>query len=180
MTVIAAADIELDIEGLDAESARRILARRAIMMRRGDAAEAPGRTVLVWTLGTEQFALPLSDISLVLKADQTTPVPGAPAALIGLSSRRGRLLNVVDPARALGQSTGATADGHLLVLKDTRPRLALLVDRADAVAALATDQDGDPEGLTRQATLADGGRPLLVNKDRLVEAMGLAGQQKGM
>jgi purine-binding chemotaxis protein CheW len=180
VTIIAAADVELDIEGLDPKAARRILARRTTMMRGCDAGEAPGRAVLVWTLGAEQFALPLSDVSVVLKADQTTPVPGAPAALIGLSSRRGRLLNVVDPARALGQGTGAAADGHLLVLKDTRPRLALLVDRAEAVAALAIDDGSDAEGLTTQATLADGGRPLLVNKDRLVKAMGLGGQHKGM
>jgi chemotaxis signal transduction protein len=183
MSVIATADIELEIEDLDAEVARRLLAQRAASLRREDAAAARGREVLVWTLGSEKFALPLGDIDLVLKSDRTTPVPGAPAALIGLASRRGRLLNVVDPAPALGQRTAEAGDGHLLVLKNTRPRLALRVDHAEGVTALTIDALDDAEAggaLTRQAPLADGGHLLLVDKDRLIEALGLAGQQRGM
>ncbi len=179
---IHAADIELDTDGLDPAVAARLLARRGLHLRRNRTIVEPGLSVMVWTLGPERFALPLADIGSVFPGGRTTPVPGAPPALIGLASRRGRLINVVDPAMALGQSGRHADDGHLLQLRGTQPRLALRVDRAEGVTTLAQD-DGD-EGasgeLTRQATLVDGGRLLLVNGKRLVETMGLASQQRGI
>jgi chemotaxis signal transduction protein len=178
---ITAADIELETDGLDAAVAARLLARRTLHLRRDRAVVAPGLAVMVWTLGAERFALPLADIGSVFPGGRTTPVPGAAGALIGLASRRGRLINVVDPSAALGLGLRQADDGHLLVLQGTLPRLALRVDRAEGVTTLARDdEDGDAgDELTRQAMLADGGRLLLVNGKRLVEAMGLAGQQRG-
>jgi chemotaxis signal transduction protein len=179
---IAAADIRLDTEGLDATIAARLLARRALHLRRDRTTVEPGLAVMVWTLGQERFALPLADIASVFPGGRTTPVPGAPPALIGLASRRGRLINVVDPAAALGQGGRHADDGHLLQLRGTHPRLALRVDRAEGVTTLAKeDEDQDAGGeLTCQATLVDGGRLLLVNGKRLVEAMGLARQERGI
>jgi purine-binding chemotaxis protein CheW len=177
---IAAADIVLETDGLDPAIAARLLARRAAQIGRAPvAASAVGAAVLVWTLGAERFALPLAEVASVLPTGRVTPVPGAPAALMGLASRRGRLINVVDPAPALGQGSARAGEGHLLVLGDTQPRLALRVDRAEGVATLAGGEaDNEPaETLTRQALLADGGRLLLVDKERLVEALGLAGQR---
>jgi chemotaxis signal transduction protein len=179
---ITAADIELETDGLDPAVAARLLTRRALYLRRDRTVVVPGLAVMVWALGPERFALPLADIGSVFPGGRTTPVPGAPPALIGLASRRGRLINVVDPTAALGLGRRQAGDGHLLTLPATQPRLALRVDRAEGVTNLARDDEpGDATGeLTRQATLADGGRLLLVNVMRLVEAMGLAGQQRGV
>jgi chemotaxis signal transduction protein len=183
---VTAADIELDTDGLDAAVAARLIERRALHLRRDRTIAVPGLAVMVWALGPERFALPLADIGSVFPGGRTTPVPGAPSALIGLASRRGRLINVVDPTAALGLGRRQAGDGHLLALRATQPRLALRVDRAEGVATLQkdderNDQHGDDAGdLTRQAMLADGSRLLLVNGKRLVEAMGLAGQQRGV
>ncbi|PZU11621.1 chemotaxis protein CheW [Sphingomonas sp.] len=179
--VIRAADIELRADGMDAAVAARLLARRAATVRTAPVPEEPGAAVMVWTLGEERFALPLDDIALVLAAGRMTPVPGAPSALVGLASRRGRLINVVDPAAALGLGP-AVRDGHLLVLRGTQPQLALLVDRAEGLATLAREQAEAPEdgGSTRQVAMADGGRLSLVDKTGLVEALGLSGRQRGV
>jgi purine-binding chemotaxis protein CheW len=172
---ILAADIELDTDGLDRAAAARLLARRAAQMRLTRAPDVAGFAVLTWTLGEELFALPLADVSLVLPAGRVTPVPGAPAAFVGIASRRGRLLNVVDPSAALGLSARA-GGGHLLVLRGRQPRLALAVDHAEGVATLAGEAS---EELAAQARLGGGERVLLVNTERLVGAIGLGGQRRG-
>lgn len=180
MSVIHAADIELEADGLDPAVAARLLARRAAGLQRRDEIEAPGLDVVVWNLASERFALPLADVALLLPASKATPVPGSPPALLGLVTRRGRLLNIVDPALPLGVSRQDAAAGHLLVLRGTAPYLALRVDRVESVDRVTLDQDhGSPE-MTRQAVLADGDRVLLVDRKRLVGAMGLTGQNEGM
>ncbi|QJU56941.1 chemotaxis protein CheW [Sphingomonas sp. AP4-R1] len=178
--IVTAADIVLDTDGLDPTRAARLLARRAAQLRADRAPVESGLAVMVWMVGPERFALPLLDIASVMAAGRTTPVPGAPETLIGLASRRGRLINVVDPAAALGLARPRRdGEGHLLLLRGTSPKLALRVDRAEGVMMLAQDESEPGEDLTRQAMLADGERLLLVNRRLLVEALGLAGQQRG-
>lgn len=178
---VTAADILLETDGLDPAIATRLLARRGEQLKGIQvAASTPGRAVLIWSIGAERFALPLAEVEMVLPEGRTTPVPGAPPALIGLTTRRGRLINVVDPARALGQSGARAEGGHMLVLGGTTPRLALRVDRAEGVGHLAGDESGSEMAagaLARQVVLADDGRLSLVDKEKLVEALGLTGAQ---
>lgn len=178
--IVTAADVVLDTDGLDPTRAARVLARRAAQLGTDRSPVMAGLSVMVWALGEERFAVPLLDIAAVIAAGRTTPVPGAPPALIGLASRRGRLVNVVDPAPALGLAKRRSEEGHWLLLRGTSPKLALRVDRAEGVMTLAADEAEPGEEMTRQAMLADGERLLLVNRRLLVEALGLASMQRGV
>ncbi|WP_407525690.1 chemotaxis protein CheW [Methylobacterium oryzisoli] len=123
-------------------------ARSRRLAARGQAApETRARLrTLVCQAGAERFGLPVAAVAEVALFRPCTPVPGAPPALIGLSSRGGALLSVLDLAAALGLDAEAPEDGrwHLVVLRRDNPRIGLRVERALAVIdALVDEPPGD-------------------------------------
>lgn len=111
-------------------------ARTQALARRGlDAAEA-ARTqpFLVCTCGADRYGLPLGAVAQVRPARSCTPVPGAPPALLGIVALAGRIVSVLDLARALGRPDSADPEaGHLVVLRGGTVPVALAVDRVAAV-----------------------------------------------
>ncbi|KMO42627.1 hypothetical protein VQ03_10385 [Methylobacterium tarhaniae] len=113
------------------------------------------RSLLVCRAGAETVGLPLEGVAEVFRFRPCTPVPGAPAALVGLTGRGGILVSVVDLATALGTAPAppAGADGqgpgHVVVLRRDGPRIGLRVERVLAVAEAAVETSA--EGLGRRA-----------------------------
>jgi len=177
--ILRAGDIQVEVEGLSLAGAAAILAERGRHMRAAPAAAAtPGTVVLRWSLGGESFALPLAEIAQVVPLRRLSPVPGAPPALLGLASVRRRIVNVMDVSRLLGLEGRSAADGHLIVLKGPVPRIALLVDRAEGVETLPADF-APPDGLTAPGPSGENGPLTIVDKGRLVEALGLGPARQG-
>lgn len=113
--------------------------------------ETPSSAFLICTCGGDRYGLPLVEVSQVLSGRAITPVPGAPAAILGAIALSGRVVSVLALARALGRSgAAAPEDGHLVILRGTP--VALAVDRVEGVLAVA---DADPEGRTSRDGLVD-------------------------
>jgi purine-binding chemotaxis protein CheW len=97
-----------------------------------------GTDLLVFNLGQQQFALPVGQVSSVVPRATLTPLPGAPADLIGLLRLRGALCPVIDIRARLGVSAAAPHIGEcIVVLHTTTFRLGLLVDGIEDVVAAA-------------------------------------------
>ncbi len=75
----------------------------------GSAGPRPARdaTYLVCACGAERYGLPLAEAAGVLPMRPCTPVPGAVPALLGLAAVSGRIVSVLDLARALGRPVRA-------------------------------------------------------------------------
>jgi len=124
--------------------------------------------LLAVDIAGERIALPLEAIVHVHRATEVTPVPGAPARVVGLVAWRGRVLTVVDLAER-GGNVEIGEQSRVLVLGERRAAFGLLVDAVDDVVSVdAADvgpiDDAAPEraalfrGVTGDATLvADGG-----------------------
>jgi purine-binding chemotaxis protein CheW len=97
------------------------------------AAEPPElrRWVSFW-LGEARYALEIRQLREVLAETRPEPVPGAPAAVLGVINLRGEIVTLLDLGRWLGQAP-ARADGPVLVLEQGGYSLGL---RVDAMAAL--------------------------------------------
>ncbi|WP_288588565.1 chemotaxis protein CheW [uncultured Methylobacterium sp.] len=140
-------EADLDAARIDAILDART---RALAARVAAAPARPTRALLLCRAGTERVGLPLEAVAEVFPFRPCTPVPGAPAALIGLTGRGGLLVSVLDLATALGQPSGArpeAAGGHVVVLRRDGPRIGLRVERVLAV----TDAVVEAEGLGRRA-----------------------------
>jgi purine-binding chemotaxis protein CheW len=92
--------------------------------------------LLVFNLGQQQFALPVPQVSTVVPRATLTPLPGAPADLIGLLRLRGALCPVIDIRARLGLSAAMPHIGECIVVMHTATlRIGLLVDGIEGVVA---------------------------------------------
>jgi len=90
--------------------------------------------LLAFALEGQKYALSLSSVEKVFRAVEITPLPKAPAIVLGIINVRGRVIPVVDirkrfgfPEREIGVSD------HLIVAQTPRRDVALVADRVDGV-----------------------------------------------
>ncbi|HWT21988.1 MAG TPA: chemotaxis protein CheW, partial [Solirubrobacteraceae bacterium] len=57
---------------------------------------------LVLPVGADRYALELADVREVVRGPAITPLPGAPAAVLGALNLRGAVIPVLDTAALLG------------------------------------------------------------------------------
>ena len=103
--------------------------------------------VCTFLVGGLLLGLPLADVAEVVSGQEVTPVPLAPAAVVGLFNLRGRIVTVVDARARLGLPPREESEGsaHVIVTVggDTT---SLVVDRASDVLTLAADDaEAEPE-----------------------------------
>lgn len=106
----------------DPQLAGEVLRRRAQRLARSVAPPAlSGRMqVLVFTLDNERYGIELAEVAEILSNPQCVAVPGAPAALRGVTQLRGDICPVWDLARLLGAG-GPDPESAPTVLALRRP-----------------------------------------------------------
>ncbi len=102
-----------------------------------------GREVVEFYLGTEKYAVETRFVQEFFLAGTILPIPCTPSFILGVVSRRGRILSVMDLGGFL-QGTIPHASlkeksTHLMALHHAGMELALAVDRVGAVCHL-TDE----------------------------------------
>src|SRR5262249_7709990 len=97
----------------------------------------------------ERYGVAAACVWRAVGAPDIAPVPGAPAILLGVMNLHGEVLPVFDPRQLLGLTAEAPGDaGRVVVLGRTCAEFGLLVDAADQVVRLTTDQlHSAPESL---------------------------------
>ena len=135
--------------------------------------EAPVPRACVVLLGGRQFAVDVADAREVVMLDTTTPVPGAPAELLGVMNLRGSVLPVVEARPLLGLPVRATTD-RALVLADGARRAAVLIEAVLGLTTLDTMRPSEPrlDTLTLGELEADsGGRTTLLDGRAVLAAL---------
>ena len=122
----------------------------------------PARRACVVMLGGRPFAVDVTEAREVVVLDVTTPVPGAPSALVGVMNLRGSVLPVVEARPLLGVPVrAAVGRPRAVVLADGAHRAAILIERVLGLSAF--DQVQPP---------ADGGAPGPLSLGELVDEGG--------
>jgi len=98
--------------------------------------------VLVFHIGPERYALPLSAVARVLPAARLKALPGAPDYVAGLLDLHGEPVPVIDLSRLAGCPSEAVRYDTRILLVDlevagTIRRLGLRAERVSGVQALA-------------------------------------------
>jgi purine-binding chemotaxis protein CheW len=138
---------------------------------------------LVFRVGGERFAIPLSAVDEVVDAPEVRPLPDAAEHVMGIATIRGALVTIYDP-RPLLNVTGTVDDAALLFERDgTRIGLAVggvydtvLIERADVRPAPGAElSDKLLLGVVRR------GRELMaiLDADRLIAAASGAVKAQG-
>ncbi len=97
--------------------------------------EVPARSLLVFSLGKEWYAIDLANVKRVMRTVPFACVPGAPPEVKGLINCQGEVLCVLDLRKILGIPSTAkgdkTAGGFVVVLNFGGKDAGVLVDGVD-------------------------------------------------
>ncbi len=147
---------------LSPERAAVVLRRRAeALAKRGLTARSTARSepLLVFTLNAERYAVTAEALVEISKLEQCTPVPGVPAAVLGLISHRGELRAIIDLAALLGLKTeGDRRTGFVLLLRQAEFQTGFRVDAVEEISTVdtATIQTGFSGGDAGAVRFASG------------------------
>lgn len=127
-------------------------------------------------IGAEEYALPVHHVPEVAELGDVTPVPGAPAQVLGIRNLRGEILPVFDLAAGLG-AEGSGAPQRLVLVEDTSPptpptrRCALAVDEVLEVAELDEARETVDSPYLAGAVLLEGRQVGLIDVPALLDAL---------
>ncbi|MBI5411306.1 MAG: purine-binding chemotaxis protein CheW [Nitrospirae bacterium] len=103
--------------------------------------------LVVFDLEGQRYGLPLEAVERVLSMVAVTPLPQAPAIVLGVVNLRGAVVPVLDIRRRFGAPPRAYGPAaHLIVARTSRRIVALPVDEVlgvNAVAAKAVTAPGE-------------------------------------
>ena len=128
---------------LDAETTRSILAQRAAKLAQPRIPDSTADTyqVVTFQLGSETCALDAELVLNVFRLGGLALLPGAPAAVHGVTMWRGEVLTLLDLRGLLGISTAALTDlGRVIVVGRTRAAFGFLADSVHGVRVIGRDE----------------------------------------
>lgn len=102
---------------------------------------ASGRELLIFSIGAEQYAVPIESIAEIIEPRRETPVPNADPAVLGVISLRGTIVTIVDAGRKLGHAgAGNGPDARTIVVQREGELIGFKVDRISRVVAVAESE----------------------------------------
>lgn len=90
---------------------------------------------LVFEFGQEQYAIEASYISEVIPLRFLTRVPGAPDFILGVVSRRGEIISVIDFGRFVGLQERQTCN-HLIFVENQGTQIGIAVHKLKEIAQI--------------------------------------------
>ncbi|HEV3287640.1 MAG TPA: chemotaxis protein CheW [Streptosporangiaceae bacterium] len=105
-------------------------------------------------LGSEAYAIPVGHALEIAELGDVTPVPRAPAEVLGVKNLRGQILPVLDLAALLG-TQNSRSPRLLLVAEAGGHRGGFAVDEVSQVGELADPAEEAESDLLLGATLTD-------------------------
>lgn len=103
------------------------------------------RTLVVFQLGEEEYAISVERVREVVKAERITRVPGVPPYVRGIINLRGRVVPVIDLRQRLGLGEVSLDRPRIMVVEDGPALVGMLVDRASEVLRLQPGQLQPPD-----------------------------------
>jgi len=100
----------------------------------------PSRQYVLFRVRSEEYGLPISRVSSIIRYETVTPVPRAPRAVQGVIDLRGRVIPVVDLGKRLfGAAFEPMPRSRIIVTETDSGAVGLAVDGASEVATFAPD-----------------------------------------
>jgi purine-binding chemotaxis protein CheW len=108
--------------------------------------EATTRQLVVFTLGSEEYALPIRQVHEIIRYTEPRSVAAESGWVRGVISLRGKIVPVYDLAARLGLKTEERAEGGKIVIVETATDMAgVVVDDVEEVLTVDESQlDGVP------------------------------------
>lgn len=90
---------------------------------------------LSFSLGEEQFAIPLLDVKEVIAMPEITPVPSTPTYFLGIMNLRGQIISVLDLRQKLGIKNNQQSETTVIICDFQSFSVGVVVDSVNSVFA---------------------------------------------
>jgi len=104
--------------------------------------------------GEEEYALPVQEVREIAPLGRVSPVPGAPAEVLGIWNLRGEVMAVIDFAAALGVAGGEAS--RIVVAEQRDIHAGLAVDEVIDVCSLPEAREPVASEYLSGSVLVDG------------------------
>jgi purine-binding chemotaxis protein CheW len=102
--------------------------------------DAPTRQLVVFSLGAEEYALPISDVHEIIRYTEPRSVASSVGWIRGVISLRGKIVPVYDLSARLGEPRPDGGPQHKIVIVETGERMVgIVVDDVTEVLTVACD-----------------------------------------
>lgn len=99
---------------------------------------------LAFSLGPEEYAIPLLAVREVIAVPDITPVPQSPAHFLGIMNLRGQVISVLDLRTKFGIKPQSSEETSVIILDLQDHALGVVVDSVNSVVSPPADQMSDP------------------------------------
>jgi purine-binding chemotaxis protein CheW len=133
-------------------------------------ADVETRQFVLFRLGEEEYGLPISQVSSIIRYEPATPVPHAPVEVEGVINLRGRVVPVVDMHT---QFSGVDREleesyGRIVVTESEAGQVGLAVDEANEVATIPVEDIRPAPDAALTARSAEAVEGVATYDDRLI------------
>jgi purine-binding chemotaxis protein CheW len=116
------------------------------MSQVSESAEGPTSRWVTFQLENETYGIDVMQIREVLRSQELSPVPGAPAYVLGIINLRGSVVAIIDARTRFGLPRREEMDeaSRILIMDSGNLLVGFLVDSVSEVADLYNDQIDSP------------------------------------
>lgn len=95
---------------------------------------------LCFSLGDEEFAIPLLQVKTVTGLPDVTKVPNAPAYFMGIMNLRGQIISVLDLRKKLNIKPNESGETAVIIVEFSNHQIGLAVDAINSVVSLGQEE----------------------------------------
>ncbi len=112
-----------------------------------------GNRYLSFSLGLEEYAIPLLSVKEVIAVPEITPIPYTPPHFLGIMNLRGQVISVIDLRQKLGIKTKGSSETSIIICDLESTSLGVVVDSINSVLSpAASDISEKPEIQSTKST----------------------------
>jgi purine-binding chemotaxis protein CheW len=111
------------------------------------AVEQQTRQLVVFTLGSDDYGVPIAMVQEIIRHTPPRPIPGSPAHVLGVINLRGRIIPVVDLRARFGVVADPPEDAKIVLIEMGDLTVGVVVDEVREVLTVEADRcEPPPEG----------------------------------
>jgi purine-binding chemotaxis protein CheW len=95
---------------------------------------------LVFSLGSERYALPLLAVKEVIAVPEFTSIPFTPSHFLGMMNLRGQVISVIDLRLKFGMKPQPSAETSVIICDFSSVTVGVVVDSINSVLSCTPDQ----------------------------------------
>jgi purine-binding chemotaxis protein CheW len=122
--------------------------------------------LVIFNLGSEEYAVPISDVKEVVKTPEITPVPNSPSFVLGIINLRGNIVPILDLQKVFGLNIEEKdiQKKHVLVT-ETGSSYGILVNKVTEVISVRENEIQDAPEITSASISKDFVQGVVIVED---------------